>query len=132
LEDYFKTNKMTAIKLIYIANIIVAGWISITSTFFPKTSALTVFQNAYQPTEVIRLVGCLWLSIAVLSLLGLWRPISFSPILLVQLIYKGTWLLVVALPAIKNKQPYPAGMALFFLVWVLVLPFIIPWAEWSK
>jgi hypothetical protein len=132
LEDYFKTNKMTAIKLIYIANIIVAGWISITSTFFPKTSTLTVFQNAYQPTEVIRLVGCLWLSIAVLSLLGLWRPISFSPILLVQLIYKGTWLLVVALPAIKNKQPYPAGMALFFLVWVLVLPFIIPWAEWSK
>ena len=123
---------MVALKLIYVANIIVAGWISITSVFFPKKAALTVFQNAYQPTEVIRLVGCLWLAIAVLSVLGLWRPLTFSPILLVQLIYKGTWLLVVALPAIRQNQLYPSGMAGFFLVWVLVLPFIIPWTAWAK
>jgi hypothetical protein len=123
---------MTALKIIYIANIIVAGWISITSLFFPKLSATTVFSNAYQPTEVIRLVGCLWLAITILSILGLWRPLTFSPVLLLQLIYKGTWLLIVALPAIKNNQPYPTGMALFFLVWVLVLPFVIPWAQWTK
>ena len=123
---------MIALKIVYIANIIVAGWISITSVFNPKHSAVTVFQNAYQPTEVIRLVGCLWLAIAILSILGLWRPLTFSPVLLLQLIYKGTWLLVVALPAIKNNQPYPSGMATFFLIWCLVLPFIIPWAEWAK
>jgi hypothetical protein len=123
---------MITLKIVYIANIIVAGWIGVTSTFYPKTSSVTVFQNAYQTTEVIRLVGCLWLAIAILSLLGLWQPISFSPILLVQLIYKGTWLLVVAIPAIKNNQPYPSGMALFFLIWVLVLPFVIPWSEWVK
>jgi hypothetical protein len=123
---------MIALKLVYIANIIVAGWISLTSIFSPKTSSTTVFQSAYQPTEVMRLVGCLWLAIAILSILGLWRPISFSPILLVQLIYKGTWLLVVALPAIKNNEPYPSGMALFFVIWVVVLPFVIPWAEWTK
>ncbi len=123
---------MIALKIIYIANIIVAGWISISSLFYPKIAATTVFQNAYQPTEVMRLVGCLWLAIAVLSILGLYRPISFSPILLVQFIYKGTWLLVVVLPAIKNNQNYPSGMALFFLIWVIVLPFIIPWNEWIK
>ncbi len=123
---------MVALKIVYIANIIVAGWISISSIFNPKTASETVFQNAYQPTEVMRLVGCLWLSIAVLSILGLWRPISFSPILLVQLIYKGTWLFMVALPAVRNNQPYPTGMALFFLIWVLVLPFVIPWQEWTK
>jgi hypothetical protein len=123
---------MIPLKIIYIANIIVAGWISITSLLSPKKAAMTVFQNAYEPTEVIRLVGCLWLSIAVLSALGLWRPINFSPILLVQVIYKGTWLLVVALPAIRNNQAYPSGMAAFFLVWVLVLPFVIPWSEWTK
>jgi hypothetical protein len=123
---------MIALKIIYIANIIVAGWISMTSLFSPKTAAITVFQNAYQSTEVMRLVGCLWLAIAILSLLGLWRPISFSPILLVQLIYKGTWLIAVALPAIRNNQPYPSGMATFFLIWVLVLPFVMPWAEWVR
>jgi hypothetical protein len=123
---------MLALKIIYVANIIVAGWISISSLFYPKTASATVFQNAYQPTEMIRLVGCLWLSIAILSVLGLWRPLSFSPILLVQLIYKGTWLLVVALPAIRNNQPYPSGMAVFFLVWVIILPFVIPWSEWKR
>jgi hypothetical protein len=50
----------------------------------------------------------------------------------VQLIYKTTWLLIVALHAIRNNKPYPTGMALFFLIWVLVLPFVIPWAEWMK
>lgn len=123
---------MIALYIVYIANIIVAGWISITSLFYPKTAAATVFQNAYAPTEVIRLVGCLWLSIAVLSTLGLFRPIVFSPILLVQLIYKGMWLVVVAYPAVKNNQPYPSGMASFFVVWVIILPFIIPWGNWIK
>ncbi|UPT67651.1 MAG: hypothetical protein M0D57_02985 [Sphingobacteriales bacterium JAD_PAG50586_3] len=119
---------MIALKLVYIANIIVAGWISVTSLFFPKLSSATIFQNSYQTTDVIRLVGCLWLAIAILSVLGLWLPMSFSPVLVLQLIYKGTWLLVVALPAIRSGQTYPSGMAVFFLVWVLVLPFIIPWA----
>lgn len=123
---------MTGLKLIYIANIIVAGWISITSLFFPRQSAATVFSNAYQSTEVIRLVGCLWLAIAVLSMLGLWKPITFSPVLLIQLIYKGIWLLVVALPAIKNNQAYPAGMAVFFLIWCMILPFVIPWSHFVK
>lgn len=120
---------MTAIKLVYIANIIVAGYIGVTSLIFPKHSSATIFQNSYPSTDVIRLVGCLWLAIAVLSVFGLWRPISFSPVLLLQLIYKGTWLLVVAMPAIKNKQAFPSSMAVFFLVWVVVLPFVIPWTK---
>ena len=123
---------MTLIKLVYIANIIVAGYIGITSLFFPKLSSATIFQNLYQTTDIIRLVGCLWFAIAILSLFGLWRPMTFSPVLLLQLIYKGSWLLVVAIPAIKNNQTYPSGMATFFLVWVLVLPFVIPWTGLTK
>lgn len=62
---------MTTIKLIYIANIIVAGYIGIVSLFFPKLSSATIFQNSYQATDLIRLIGCLWLAIAVLSVCGL-------------------------------------------------------------
>ena len=123
---------MIALKLIYSANIIVAGWISITSIFFPQRAISTIFENAYQPTEVVRLVGCLWLAITILSILGMWKPITFSPVLLVQLIYKGTWLLIIALPAITNNQPYPTGMAAFFMAWCLALPFIIPWVALFK
>lgn len=119
-------------KFVYLANILVAGWIGISSLFFPKTAAKTVFSSAYENTELIRLVGCLWLAIAVLSVLGLWRPLTFSPVLLLQLVYKASWLLVVALPAIRNKAPYPEAMAVFFLLWVLVLPFLIPWKAWIE
>ncbi len=121
---------MIGLKIIYVLNIIIAGQIAISALFNPKNSALTTFGDAYQQTEVIRLVGCLWLGIAVLSVLGLWKPITFSPVLLLQLIYKGTWLIIVALPALRNGIPFPKTMALFFVVWVLVLPFLIPWKEW--
>ncbi|CAN5588111.1 hypothetical protein BH11BAC3_BH11BAC3_07080 [soil metagenome] len=81
---------MSALKLVYIANIFVAGWIGIVSLFDGKTAMKTIFSNAYQPTELTRLVGCLWLAIAVLSVFGLWKPVAFSPVLLLQLIYKST------------------------------------------
>ena len=115
------------LKLVYIANILVAGWISISSLFFPKTALNTVFQNSVAYSEVIRLVGALWGAIAILSIFGLFHPQRMSVVLLLQLIYKGGWLLVVAIPAILGNNDYPKAMAIFFLIWVVVLPFVIPW-----
>ena len=107
---------MTVLQLVYGANILVAGSIGIRSLFFPESAAHTVFQGAYPVSEVMRLVGCLWLAIAVLSGCGLWQPIPFAAVLVLQLIYKGSWLLVVALPAAAARQPLPKGMTLFFIV----------------
>lgn len=118
-------------KFMYAANILVAGWISISSVFFPRYAASAIFQNAYGKTDIIRLVGCLWFAILILSVLGMWKPITFSPVFLVQLIYKSLWLVVVALPAIKNHTPFPSAMAIFFLVWVVLLLFVIPWSAWN-
>lgn len=116
-----------AIKIVYVANIIVAGWISITSLFFPRTAQVTVFSNDFAYSEVIRLVGALWFAIFLLSILGLFFPEKMSLVLLFQLIYKSSWLLFAALPAILQHKPYPQGMAIFFIIWVIVLPFVIPW-----
>lgn len=118
---------MTLMQLMYVANIVVAGVISILSIFFPATAARTLFNNCYQYTDVIRLVGCLWLAITILSIFGLWFPLAMSPVFLVQLIYKSMWLLVVAIPATLSGKPHPWQMALFFVAWVLLLPFAIPW-----
>ncbi len=123
---------MTVLQLVYVANILVAGSIGVHSLFFPESAAHTVFQGAYPASEVMRLVGCLWLAIAVLSGLGLWQPVPFAAVLVLQLIYKGSWLLVVALPAAAARQPLPKGMTLFFIIWVLALPFVIPWAKLFK
>ena len=116
------------IKLVYLANILVAGWISITSLFYPERALRTVFESTVAYSEVIRLVGALWGAIFLLSIAGLFFPQRMSVVLLFQLIYKGSWLLAVALPAIQNGSPYPQGMARFFLIWVIILPFIIPWS----
>ncbi len=114
-------------KFIYVANIIVAGWISMTSLFFPRIAQTTIFTNDFAYSEAFRLVGALWGAIFILSILGLFFPEKMSLVLLFQLIYKSSWLLFAALPAIWNQQPYPKAMALFFLLWVLILPFVIPW-----
>ncbi len=111
----------------YVANILLAGWISISSLFFPKRAQFTVFENAFEYSEAIRLVGALWGAIFLLSILGLFFPQKMSVVLLFQLIYKGSWLLVVALPAVLNGNIYPKGMAVCFLIWVVLLPFVIPW-----
>ena len=113
-------------KIVYLANILVAGWISITCLFFPKTGQLSVFENAFDYSEAIRLVGALWGAIFLLSILGLFFPMKMSLVLLFQLIYKSSWLLVAALPAMMNQQHYPKGMTVFFVIWVVVLPFVIP------
>ncbi|MEM1137840.1 MAG: hypothetical protein AAGI07_18540 [Bacteroidota bacterium] len=118
---------MILIRIVYLANIVVAGWISITSLFFPKTAQITVFTNAFAYSEAIRLVGALWCAIFILSILGLFFPQKMSLVLLFQLIYKSSWLLFAALPASMNASPYPRGMAIFFVIWVLILPFVIPW-----
>lgn len=118
---------MIAMKIIYTANVLVAGWISITSLFFPKKAQHAVFEACFEYSEAIRLVGALWGAIFLLSLLGLFLPQQMSLILLFQLIYKFSWLLFAALPAIINSQPFPRGMAVFFVIWVLALPFAIPW-----
>jgi hypothetical protein len=75
----------------------------------------------------MRLVGSLWLAIAALSILGLWKPLVYAPVLLLQLMYKGSWLLKVALPAVYQRKEFPKAMTVFFLIWVFVLPFVIPW-----
>ena len=118
---------MTSLKIVYIANILVAGWISISSLYFPKIAHMTVFEGNFDYSEAIRLVGALWGAIFILSILGLFFPEKMSLVLLVQLIYKSSWLIFAALPAMINNQAYPKGMAIFFVIWVVILPFVIPW-----
>jgi hypothetical protein len=75
------------------------------------------------------LVGALWTAILVLSALGLYAPLRYSPVLVLQVIYKTLWLLVFALPRVAEgrARSVPWGIAGSFLIIVLVWPFIIPW-----
>jgi len=115
------------VYLMYIGNIMVAGWISISSLFFPKAAQMTVFEGHFAYSESIRLVGALWGGIFILSILGLFFPDQMRLVFLFQLIYKSAWLLVAAFPAYLGGHPFPRSMALFFIIWVGLLPFVISW-----
>jgi hypothetical protein len=75
------------------------------------------------------LVGALWTAILVLSALGLYAPLRYSPVLALQVIYKTLWLLVFALPRVVKGRAHsvPWGIVGTFLVIVILWPFIIPW-----
>ena len=74
------------------------------------------------------LVSALWTAIMVLSALGLREPLRYSPVLLLQLIYKSLWLLVYALPLVVRGEwrLIPWGIAGSFLAIVLVWPWLMP------
>ena len=118
-----------SMRLLYGANVVVAGVVGSLSLLVPDIAARAVFQNRIEPSVDTRILGALWLAIAIVSLAGLFRPLAFSTVLLIQLLYKGGWLLIVAAPALVTNrlETLPTAMAVFFLVWALVLPFVIPW-----
>lgn len=76
------------------------------------------------------LVGSLWTAIMVLSALGLREPLRYSPVLLLQLIYKSLWLVVFALPLARRREwrLIPSGIAVSFIAIVLIWPWLIPWS----
>ncbi|MGB3801505.1 MAG: hypothetical protein WA952_16930 [Lewinella sp.] len=118
---------MIAAQIVFAANVIVAGWISINSLWFPARARQVVFEGAVAYSETIRLVGALWFAIFLLSVVGIFYPRSMQPVLLLQLVYKGIWLIVTALPAYWQGTSYPRSMTAFFVGWVVVLPFVIDW-----
>lgn len=120
---------MILLQLVYAANVLVAGWIGVSSLFYPQYAHRSVFSGVYSASELTQLVGSLWLGIAVLSLAGLYWPANFVPVLVLQLFYKSCWLGFVAWPAHQKQKPYPKAMTYFFIVWIICLPFVIPWKQ---
>jgi hypothetical protein len=120
---------MIGLQIIYFLNILVAGFVGVTALFFPSFSSNIVFQGTISPNWAQRIVGCLWLAITVLSTLGLFQPLLYSPVLLLQLLYKGSWLVFIALPMIVQGklQDLPTRMTFFFLIWVIGLLLFLPY-----
>lgn len=119
---------MGLLKLVYIANIIIVSFVSITFLFFPKQADTYLFEEKFAFSEAYRMLGALWLSLFLLSIAGLIYPLKMSVVLLIQLIYKGAWLLFAAVPAKLKKQDLPRIVVAIFVVYVAVLPFAIPWS----
>jgi hypothetical protein len=110
----------------YVANIVILIPIAVPTVFrlFPTD------QGRFQESAGWRiLVGGLWTGILVLSILGLFDPLRYSPVLLLQVIYKSIWLAVYVLPRLLRREysSIPWGIAGSFAAIVVIWPFLIPW-----
>ncbi|MFZ6649399.1 hypothetical protein ACO0LO_26980 [Undibacterium sp. TJN25] len=73
-------------------------------------------------------VQCMLAAFWFLSLLGLRYPLQMLPVLLWELLWKTTWLIVVAAPLWSaGKLDDPSFAMVSDILWVVIVPFVIPW-----
>jgi len=106
------------LKGMYIYTIIGAGGFGLGIIFVPNEIG-TMFRmmNMPMPSQdpiVLGISGSVYLSFALLSILGLRSPLKFSPVMLLQLCYKVVWFMGVILPMLFAGE-FPT-YAIFFVV----------------
>ena len=85
------------LKARYIYTAVVAGGFGLGIVLIPGIM-ISLFRWPGQNPLVFGVTGSVYLSFAVLSILGLRSPLKFVPVLLLQLFYKSIWLVGVVLP----------------------------------
>ena len=118
-------------RLVYVYNILGAGVVGAIVLLAPRFAAKQIFAGTAEPGTATGILGSIWLAVGIASVLGLFFPVQMGAVFLVQLVYKTVWLLGAALPAVLVGKPraVPPAMAAMFVVWVLVLPFAIPFGH---
>ncbi|HMD67375.1 MAG TPA: hypothetical protein VKF42_00755 [Chitinivibrionales bacterium] len=118
---------MNPLLLPYIANIVLLVPVALGSLF-----GLYPVSRAHFPESAgwRTLTGSLWTAILIASVLGLFQPVLFCPVLLLQVIYKTLWLLVYVAPRIAKadrRSEIDWGTSTTFLLVVVLYPLVIPW-----
>ena len=125
------------LKGMYIYTIVVAGTSGLGYIVMPGTMQ-SILGMPIQDPMVFGLTGSVFLSFALLSILGLRSPLKFTPILLLQLSYKVLWLIGVILPALitGKLQTYAlmqcALFATFVIGYLIAIPFSYVFAKETR
>ena len=111
------------LRLAYAANILIL--LPVVWSMFFSGGTIGVFEGKVPDSEGLRsLVGSLWLAILLGSVAGLWAPAIFAPLLLVQIVYKSTWLATYVWPH-RHDPGIPIGISVTFLLIVLIYPILL-------
>lgn len=103
------------LKGMYIYTIIGAGGFGLGIIIVPEFIRSVFFLPSQDPI-VFGVTGSVYLSFALLSILGLWSPLKFVPILLLQLSYKVVWFIGVILPALLAGT-FPTYALLYVVIY---------------
>ena len=119
---------MNLLLLPYIANIVILIPVALGSL----TGLLPISRGHFPESAGWRTItGSLWTAILACSIAGLFQPVVFAPVLLLQVIYKTVWLGYYVAPRLKyaySRKEIHWGIAVSFLLIVISYPFLIPWS----
>jgi len=118
---------MDLLLIPYVANIVILVPVALGTL----TGLLPISRGHFPESTGWRtMTGSLWTAILVCSIAGLFYPVIFAPILLLQVIYKLVWIIFYVLPRLKTeesqKEIHP-GITISFLAIVILYPLFIPW-----
>ncbi len=125
------------LKGMYIYTIICAGGFGLGIIFMPDVIR-SMFGWPVQDPIVLGITGSVYVSFALLSILGLRSPLKFSPVLLLQLGYKVVWFIGVIFPIlVTTKLPshaivYVVIFATFIIGDLIAIPFWYVFAKAGK
>jgi hypothetical protein len=97
---------------------------------FVGSEAWLALINHQGPWDHIRaLTWCVFAAYSTLSVLGLLHPLRMLPIMLFVVLYKGLWVLAVAVPLWRagTMAGNPAEEMAGVFMWVPVLFLVVPW-----
>jgi len=108
------------LKGMYIYTIVGAGGFGLGIITMPD-AIRTIFGWPGQDPIVLGVTGSVYLSFALLSILGLRSPLKFAPVLLLQLSYKIVWFIGVILPIVMTAKfpSYAILHAVIFATYII-------------
>lgn len=123
------TVHITRMKVMYAANIIIAGPLGLAVLVTPETTRQLLGIPAVEPMSYGIGMGAIPLAFGLAGIAGLYAPLRCSPILGLQALYKSMFLIAVILPLLATGG-IPAyalpliGIFVFFIIGdVLAIPF---------
>ena len=102
------------LKGMYIYTIVGAGGFGLGIITMPD-AIRTIFGWPGQDPIVLGVTGSVYLSFALLSIMGLRSPLKFAPVLLLQLSYKLVWFIGVILPIVMTAK-FPSYAILYVVI----------------
>lgn len=105
----------------FIANIVIL--VPVCWSLLFSGSPDTVFQGRVAESQGLRLlVASIYSAILAASILGLFYPAFFAPVILVQVFYKALWLLIFILPQHRRAEAIPTAIAATFMLIIITYP----------
>ncbi|MFW9827674.1 MAG: hypothetical protein ACFFEY_08785 [Candidatus Thorarchaeota archaeon] len=123
-----KIDTKLKLKIMYVLMIIIGGIIGLLMLIIPDIM-ISILGAPAQDPYIYGVAGAFWLGMALLSILGLFDPLKYVPILLLQIIYKALWIFAVFIPnvIVDGAQFYTIFVLIVFIVFIvgdiLAIPF---------